>query len=153
MGIAVRLSGALRPIIRMRAMHLGVLRMIRSVKVMSSGSLRTVAIFAPPVSASISPEGAASGYIYSITPASATCGPATCVVAGGAAPYQYAWSKVSGDTFTVTAPNSATTYFYSAPIQPGLFSEATYRCTVTDALGQSATVDVYVIGQNLGGEF
>lgn len=66
----------------------------------------------------------------------------------GAEGYSYAWSRVSGSD--VPQPNNPTgaTTGWSAP-DSGPYS-AVWRCTVTDAYGAQATVDISVefIGDN-----
>lgn len=67
----------------------------------------------------------------------------TVTAAGGTSPYTYAWAKVSGDTLTVTSPTSAATTFSGTP-GVGNTLHAVYRCTVTDNVAATATVDVSV---------
>lgn len=82
-----------------------------------------------------------SGPAGTVTTPSATAG-----VSGGTGPYTYAWSRVSGDTFTVTSPTAATTTFSASVGVVNSTKIATYKCTVTDSLGVtgSDTVDVEV---------
>lgn len=59
---------------------------------------------------------------------------------GGVPPYFHSWSYVSGDTFTVTDPTSATTQFQSFTQADGV-----YRDTVTDSTpGTPLTTSVNV---------
>jgi hypothetical protein len=67
----------------------------------------------------------------------------TVTAAGGTSPYTYAWAKVSGDTLTVTSPTTAATTFSGTP-GIGNTLHAVYRCTVTDNVAATATVDVSV---------
>lgn len=68
----------------------------------------------------------------------------TVTAAGGTAPYTYAWSRMSGSSsVAVTSPTAATTTF-EAVIYRGLSRSAVFRCTVTDAAMDTATVDVSV---------
>jgi hypothetical protein len=67
----------------------------------------------------------------------------TVTAAGGTAPYTYAWTKVSGDTLTVNSPTAAATTFTGTP-GVGNTLQAVYRCTVTDNVAATATVDVSV---------
>lgn len=67
----------------------------------------------------------------------------TVTAAGGTSPYTYAWAKVSGDTLTVTSPTSASTTFSGTP-GVGNTLQAVYRCTVTDNVAATTTVDVSV---------
>lgn len=105
----------------------------------------------PPLSASKS--GDASGF-YDCTGTAVTCptsvviptNSVTITAAGGTGSGpSYAWTKISGDTFTVTAPTSASTTF-SATVNRsiGISSKsAVYRCTVTRG-AETYTVDVNV---------
>lgn len=69
---------------------------------------------------------------------SVTTTPATTVsTSGGVGPFTYSWSYVSGDTFTVNSPSSASTTFTrlaNAPTVPDTFNtrSGVYRCTITD---------------------
>lgn len=67
----------------------------------------------------------------------------TITATGGTGPYTYAWSRVSGDSaILVTNATSATTDFY-ANICFGT-RDAVWRCTVTDSLSATTTVDVTI---------
>ncbi|PHR57940.1 MAG: hypothetical protein COA43_11225 [Robiginitomaculum sp.] len=79
----------------------------------------------------------------SVYPASATTASVTITVTGGTAPYTHAWSKHSGDTFTVNNPTSATTSFTATP---SLYESlgAIYQDTITDANGATFTIFVTV---------
>lgn len=72
-----------------------------------------------------------------------TTGSVTITASGGAAPYSYAWTKVSGDTFTIGSASLATTNFSGAP---GPYNEmsAVYKCIVTDANSDSFAMNVNV---------
>lgn len=78
-----------------------------------------------------------------------TTEPATATPSGGLAPYTYSWSRISGTYGTPNNPASATTTFY-ARIPPGTIQTATFRCTVTDSLGSTATADVSATFEELG---
>lgn len=67
----------------------------------------------------------------------------TVTASGGIGPYTYAWTKVSGDTFTIGSPSSASTNFSA---QPGPYNEmsAVYKCTVTDANSDTFAMNVNV---------
>jgi hypothetical protein len=67
----------------------------------------------------------------------------TVTASGGTSPYTYAWTKVSGDTFTVTAPTGAATAF-QITVAVAETKSAVYRCTVTDDVAATYTVDVGV---------
>lgn len=92
----------------------------------------------PPLSASISPPN-----LYKFGSGTITSDPATCVAQGGSAPYTYAWTYVSGQSYTINSPSSATTTF-STIISTGVLKSGVYRCTVTDARSASVQVDITV---------
>lgn len=84
--------------------------------------------------------------------------PVTALPDGGAAPYTYLWSLISagGGTWSINAPNSATTTFTGGNCGPGSGLTGTFHCTVTDAAGNVAvtavvTVTVSNIGFNISG--
>lgn len=138
-------NGTLRTPTRLRIMQAGLLRTIKTLKVMDGGTLRTVAIFASPLSVSASPSEATGSFNGSgvFPPQTLTTDLVTAIPSGGIAPYTYAWAYLSGSTFTVSHPTSAGTFFSHNFVAFGTRS-GTYRCTVTDSLGSTATVDVPV---------
>lgn len=94
--------------------------------------------------ATVSPTGAnASGSGVPPTPLLLTTNSVTVSVQGGNGPYTYAWANVAGTLVNVTSPTAATTTF-SKTEPPGKNIFATYRCTVTDSRGRTASVDVPV---------
>lgn len=69
----------------------------------------------------------------------------TVTVTGGTGPFTYAWSYVSGDTFTITAASAATTAFTGTITALGQDKTAIYKCTVTDTgTGDVQTINVGV---------
>lgn len=63
----------------------------------------------------------------------ATSNLATTTVVGGKAPYTYAWTFVSGDSFTILAPTANQTTFRKTNAVAGDPSfVGIYKCTVTD---------------------
>jgi hypothetical protein len=72
-----------------------------------------------------------------------TTGTVTVTASGGTGPYTYAWTNVSGDTFTPTIPTGATTAF-SITVAVDDVKTAQYRCTVTDSVAATYAVDVSV---------
>ena len=81
---------------------------------------------------------------YSTSGTITTSAPTIVTPAGGWPGYTYSWSLFSGGggyTPTADSPSSASTTF---TIQVGGVSNtfnATFRCTITDSIGQSVTVD------------
>lgn len=74
-------------------------------------------------------------------PGSVTTGTTTATPTGGQAPYTYSWARVGAGSGTPTAPTAATTAF-TRGMGLGETADETFRCTVTDALGATATADV-----------
>ena len=105
--------------------------------------------FAPPITLNVAPFSV-SGTGDSNGTIQITSGIATATPTGGTAPYTYAWTKVSGDTMTVTNSTSASTAF-RASVGPGDSRSATYRCTVTDKNGLSAQDTVSITLTNTSG--
>lgn len=97
-----------------------------------AASVGIIAAATPPLSVTISPKPVDSLL-------NQTTEPATATVSGGVAPYSYLWERVSGDPMTVNASTSATTTFTG---DWGAIGSA--RCTVTDAVGQTAFDTVLV---------
>jgi hypothetical protein len=77
-----------------------------------------------------------SGAISRNAAAYVTTNPAQVTVAGGKAPYSYAWSGTPD--LEIRAPSSAATTF-GAEVAAGGTAYGTYSCTVTDAKGNTAT--------------
>jgi hypothetical protein len=81
----------------------------------------------------------ASGTGTTVTTATVTVTPY-----GGTAPYGYSWSKVSGDTMTLSAATSASTTFSGTSMAAGSTLTAVYRCEVQDNVAATTTVDISV---------
>lgn len=97
-------------------------------------------------SASASPTLASGGRLG---PGDVTTNTVTVTQVGGTGPYIYSWALVSGDTFTVDSPSSATTSFSTTVTTAGQNKSATYRCTVTDSLAATCSVTVGVSASEL----
>ncbi len=70
---------------------------------------------------------------------------------GNGGPYTYAWSKVSGETFTINSPSSASTTFTATLVPAGHSRSAQYKVTVSDGTNTSekyVTVYAGVIDPN-----
>jgi hypothetical protein len=80
-----------------------------------------------------------------INTASGTTAAVTATVSGGVAPYAFQWARLSGSTaITAGTPGSNTTSFTATGLTAGQTVSATFRCTVTDWFGNTATADVVV---------
>jgi len=82
-----------------------------------------------PLSISISPSSLYQGRVGS---GSVTTAAATGTASGGAGGYSYAWTYVSGNSYTINTPSSASTTFTTTLIAEQ-FKSGEYRCTVTDS--------------------
>lgn len=72
----------------------------------------------------------------------------SAVASGGVGPYSYAWSQVSGDPMTITAPTSSSTAF-SAEVAAAEVLNAVMRVTASDASGATASDEVAVQLQSI----
>jgi hypothetical protein len=100
----------------------------------------SVAASTGALTATVSPSSASK---FQATPGTLTTGAVVVTPSGGTGPYMYAWAKVTGDTFTVNSPTGASTTF-SVTLALDEDAAAQYRCTVTDSLAATFTVDVAV---------
>ncbi|RPF70440.1 hypothetical protein [Aurantiacibacter spongiae] len=72
-------------------------------------------------------------------------------VAGAAGSVSYSWAKTAGaDTWSIHAPLSNRTRFSSLGLNTGESRTATFTCTIRDASGRTATVDVTAFVINYG---
>ena len=152
MTIRIRNSGSLRTITNGKVKVGGVVRDLRTIKVMDGGTLRTVAAFASPLSLAISPT-LAGGLGESSTPVTVTTQAAVATPSGGSAPFTYAWSfisKTGGDTPTANSAAFSTSTFSQTNVADLDSNTAVFRCTVTDSFGTTATADVDLSFVNLG---
>lgn len=137
-------GGVLRTISKLGVWDGSRLVPLKSLKVMDGATLRTVATFAPALTLSASPSSA-SGIAASNTPINVTTNSVTAVPTGGTGPFTYAWTVVSftaGASPVITSSTNAATTFRQNTMTPDTTASAVFRCTVTDAFGLTATVDV-----------
>lgn len=79
------------------------------------------------------------------TAASITTVSTTVTATGGTSPYTYAWTRISGSTsITANSASAATTTFTGSSLASGTTYDAVFRCTVTDNVAATKTVDVTV---------
>ncbi len=78
--------------------------------------------------------------------ATITTATVTAAATGGAGPYTYAWTKLSGGSITAVSASSAATTFTAATMAAAESRSAIFRCTATDSASPvaTATVDVQV---------
>lgn len=162
MGMKVRKGGAWQDIVSGHVFAHGSWRDLIQIKVYKSGAWRTVANFTAPAEPPPSGGGGGGGsggggggtITVSVSPTSVAVSgsivtlssdPITATPSGGRAPYTYSWAVVSHDlvaTYSFSAPTAATTRVKAVGQDPGTIGECTVRCTVTDALGTTATTSI-----------
>lgn len=115
-------------------------------------------VFNPSGSATLTAE-AAPTFISAISSGTgtATTDATTVTPSGGTAPYTYAWTEVSHSSVsaapTIDSPTAATTTFTQTSLGYGESEIATFRCTVTDSLSATTTVDVNATFVDVGSFF
>lgn len=140
--IRVQRPSGLSAVTAIRVMIGGVLRVVRSVRVMKDGQLLTAFTSAPPMTGQISPPNtSAAGRNSVINSASVTT-----VVNGGQGPFSYVWSVFDDGGLPVSAlsPVSPTTSFRISGVEAGGVYGPVFRVTITDSLGQQAFADIIV---------
>ena len=142
-------SSAEKDVERMEVTVGGAQKRVVRLEAWNGSAWKVVQSFAPPISLNVAPSSV-SGTGDSHAAILITSSTATATPTGGTAPYTYAWTKVSGDTLTVTNPTNASTAF-RASIGPGDSRGATYRCTVTDKNGLTAQDTVSITLTNTSG--
>ncbi len=81
----------------------------------------------------------------------------TASASGGVAPYTYAWTETGTplNTWTIVRPSDAATSFICQGLDDNSGAGDTdgnvFTCTVTDALGNTGTVEVPAFASNYGG--
>lgn len=148
-------GGTVRTAARLRLKQAGVLRSAKRIRLLDDGTLRQVAVFADPLTVS---APAVTGRGTGLATNTVATPQITATPAGGFGPYTYAWTLVSngGGTASVAVnPSNATTSFSKQNVAVGQAFTDTWRVTVTDSTGDTATEDVSVTFSNLstGGGF
>lgn len=140
MTFKVQDAGTLRTITRAIFRQAGIDRQLKFARVYDGGTLRTVAVFAEPLTVAISPLGVTVvGNSSTLTTGTVTASPT-----GGFAPYTYAWTRLTnggGNPSTASAPAAATTSFTKTGLAPEQDATDDWRVTVTDSAGTTATAD------------
>ena len=155
MALKIQDAGTLRTITGMKIKQAGVLRTIKTVHIMDGGVLRQGAKFADPLTVS---APAVTGRGTGLATNTVATPQITAKPAGGFGPYSYAWTLVAngGGTASVAVnPSNATTSFSKPNVAVDQVFTDTWRVTVTDSTGDTATDDVSVTFSNLstGGGF
>jgi hypothetical protein len=136
--VRVRLDGVWREIGAGRIRINNTWRPLTRARAYVSGAWREVAVFTPPLSVTVTPESVLG---FRSGPGSVTTDSTTATPLGGLGPYSYSWARVGAGTAVATAPTSATTAFQRT-LGTGDDVTETWRVTVTDGLGGTATYDV-----------
>jgi Putative phage tail protein/SprB repeat len=107
----------------------------------TTGLAAAAATISTALNAAASPSSlSTSGTGTPLTTASTTVTPT-----GGTSPYTYAWARLSGSTsITANTASAASTTFTGASLASGTTYTAVFRCTVTDNVAATKTVDVNV---------
>lgn len=110
-----------------------------------SGAWQTIANFTPPSTG----DGANGTLTLGVSPTDisglgvggGTTNSATATPNGGLAPYTYVWTITAQDpvyTFTLTAPNSASTALAVSGLSPGARASCSIQCSCSDSTGLTA---------------
>lgn len=136
--------GTLRDIKNMFVMQGGVLRRCKTLKGMHDNVLRTVGVFAPPLSIAIS--GTQTSETLGLPPSVVTqhLAQITATPVGGAGPFTYSWTLTAGGGWVASGLSTATLGLSAVRPVGEPPPEATYSVLVTDALGQTATTSVSI---------
>ena len=136
----LRVSGQLKTVKRHRVRVAGALRTVARRSIYVAGELRS--FYASNPVASITPNPAHKSSVTSPV----TYKP-VCIVTGGALPISYSWTLLAIDN--EAPPPSISGGETSSPslsidLLPGATVTCTYRCSITDALGNTASADVQI---------
>lgn len=134
----VRISAVLRTISDAAVRIDGTKRAVSRVGYYNGTSVVNIATFASPLSATVSPDTASGDVLGG---GQATTNSLTITPEGGTGPFSYAWARLSGDG-AATQPTRATTAFTHFFNTPDGDTTGTFRCTVTDSLGETVQVTV-----------
>lgn len=107
-----------------------------------------------PLQASVSPAGVSGSVAVNQQNAPVQTNAAVVTVSGGAPPFSYAWTWVSGGAGIVIGTPAGSSTIFGAYLSPQTSASGTAKCTITDAAGQIAEVSctVYLANtyQNVG---
>ena len=132
----VNVAGVWKTVTTIKVNVAGVWRTVTGTRVNVGGAWKVGETFLQPLTATISdsaPQGSAFG-----TP-TITTAPVTVTPVGGASPYTYSWALISG-VGAALSPTLATTRF-RATVDDSQTVTGLFRCTVTDALSSTVTID------------
>lgn len=130
-------GGVLRTITGGKIRDGATLRTLRSIQIMDGATLRTVAIFANALTV-------AANDITALGISSTVSGTSTATPTGGLAPFTYAWSRLTGTATVTSGGTTASATISEAGLAIDENRLSTFRVTVTDSSGQTATDDIAV---------
>jgi len=97
------------------------------------------------LTAYVTPSSLSKSATLGSNPRTVTTDAALITASGGAAPYSYAWAFASGGAgITINSPSSVSTTFTAVHNLDGTNLSGVCRCTVTDNVGTTVTVDIPV---------
>ena len=141
MAITIPDAGVTRTITRGTVKVAGIERSLKKIEVWDGGALRLVGKFADPMAVSANDVRT---YDLPGSPANLY---STAVATGGFTPYTYAWMLITnggGSASTASDPAMATTTFEKTTVPGGPAVTDTWRVTVADATGETASADISV---------
>jgi hypothetical protein len=103
-----------------------------------------IAVGSSGVSSSLSATISHSTISTTASGATVTTASVTAAGVSGTPTYTYAWTKLSGDTITITSASSASTTFVGSTMAYAESRTATFQCRVTDSAAAYADVQVVV---------
>ena len=144
-------AGATRDITGLKVKQSGVIRNIRTIRVMDDGTLRTVAVFADPLTVNANDV---SGSGAGTSGATVTTSQSLAAPSGGFGPYTYAWTLFSnsgGTASTALTPSSASTAFRKTNVGAESAVTDSWQVTVTDSVGSTASTIITAAFVNISG--
>lgn len=135
----IRKGASLKDVTGAAAYGGGALVQVRRIAHFDGSAVNTVKTFVDDLLASASPDALEGDRVGSgVAVSNAT----TVTPSGGAGPFTYAWSRLSGSG-AIESPTKAKTTF-SQFVSQGSTSSGVFQCTVTDASGETVAVQVAV---------
>jgi hypothetical protein len=138
-------SSTIRTITRLRMRDAGgTLRTISRARMRGPDNVLRI-VYDPSGASSLAGSASPSSVAGTSATTTVTSASTTVTATGGTAPYTYAWTVIAYDNATsptVTSAAAATTTFQQTNVGAGEVYYATFRCTITDNVGNTAKVDV-----------
>lgn len=141
----INVGGVWKPVTALRVNVAGAWKNVTKVRVNVGGVWKDAGTYLTALSATIN-DAAPSGRTFGTNPVSTNV--VTVTPSGGLAPYTYSWALISGRG-SPESPTMASTRFSEYVDDYGT-AVGLFRCTVTDALGATVTVDADATFNNFG---